>query len=72
MNIVKIHACIHVFDLQQARYLKSSASNLRKALGPSYAHLTRAQILAQITWKPCQSPRCKVRCCRDHAHLIGN
>ena len=72
MNIVKLHACIHVFDPQQARYLKSSAGNLRKALGTSYALLTRAHILAQITWKPCQSPSCKVRCCKDHEHLIGS
>ncbi len=72
MIIVNLHACIHVFDPQTARYIKSSAGNLRKALGPSYAQLTRAQILAQIKWQPCQSPSCKVKCCRDHTHLIGN
>lgn len=72
MIIVKLHECIHVFDPQEARYLKSSAGNLRKALGSSYAHLTRAEILTHLTWKPCQSPKCKVRCCKDHAHLIGS
>jgi len=72
MNIVKLQACIHVFDPQQARYLKLSASNIHKALGPSYAHLSRAQILTQIKWQPCQLTKCKVKCCRDHTHLIGN
>lgn len=47
MKFVSIHACNHVFDPQENRYLKSSASNLRRALGPAYAHLTRAQLLAQ-------------------------
>lgn len=72
MNIVKLHACVHIFDPEEARYRKSSASNLHKALGASCSHLTRAQILAQIKWQPCQSPNCKVKCCKDHAHLIGN
>ncbi len=71
MNIVKLHACTHIFDPKEARFRKSSTSNLRQALGPSFAHLTRAQILAQITWQPCHLPNCKVRCCKDHEHLIG-
>ena len=72
MKFVSIHACNHVFDPQENRYLKSSASNLRRALGPAYAHLTRAQLLAQVSWQTCQSPNCKVRCCKDRAHLIGS
>ncbi len=72
MIIVKLQNCIHVFDPQSVRYRKSSTSNLRQALGSSYAHLTRAQILAQVKWQPCQAPKCKVRCCKDHAHLIGS
>ena len=72
MIIAKIHECIHVFDPLAGRYRKSSASNLRLALGSSYTHLTRAQILAQITWQLCQSPNCKVRCCKDRAHFIAN
>ena len=70
MKFVSIHACNHVFDPQENRYLKSSASNLRRALGPAYAHLTRAQLLAQVSWQTCQSHYFKVRFCIDHSHLI--
>ncbi len=72
MLVTKLQDCVHVFDPQSARFLKSSAQNLHKALGPAFAQLSRAQVLAQIAWKPCQSPSCKVRCCKDHAHLIGS
>ena len=72
MIITKLQGCIHVFDPQAACYRKSSANNLQKALGSAYAHLTRAQILNQIKWQPCESPTCKVRCCKDHTHFIGS
>ena len=72
MIIVKLNACIHVFDSQAARYCKTTTSNLRKALGSSSTNLNRAQILAQIKWRTCSEPNCKVKCCKDQAHLIGS
>ncbi len=42
MIIVNLHACIHVFDPQKARYIKSSAGNLR----PEDVNMTRAIIEA--------------------------
>ena len=70
-QLVRLGNCIHVFDGQNARFVKSTLANIRKALDPKGLPATRKEILRSARWTLCQDPGCKVQLCRKDGHWIA-
>lgn len=72
IQLVKINQCNHVFDTEQNRYIKSSAKNIHKALGPASGSQTRREMLSNTNWQSCQDPRCRVKQCSSKHYIATN
>jgi len=70
-KLVRLGNCIHVFDEQSGRYVKSSTKNVAAALKRSPLPATRQAIFSSIQWKACSDTHCRVRACQQHEHWIG-
>ena len=68
--LTKINQCCHVFDSERNCFVRSTATNLHKSLGPASVQQTRREMLSNSTWHLCQDPHCKVRQCKGK-HYIG-
>lgn len=68
-KIVRIGNCVHVFDEEVGRYLKSTASRIRQALRAP-AGQTRKEMLRQIKWAYCPQQACKVKACAEGGHWV--
>lgn len=72
IQLVKLGNCLHLFDDEARRYVKCSATNLKKGLKQSNSSSTRRELLRKLTWKPCQAANCKVKKCQQGEHFIGS
>lgn len=70
-QLVRLGNCIHVFDGQNAMFVKSTLANIRKALDPKGLPATRKEILRGAQWILCKDPICKVQNCRKDGHWIA-
>lgn len=70
-QLVRLGNCIHVYDTQNAVFVKSTLSNIRKALDPKGLPTTRKAILRGVQWTLCSDPGCRVQSCRKDGHWIA-
>lgn len=73
--LVRLGGCIHVFDTQNSRFVKSTFANVRQAM-PSRLNRkdkrdssqetinSRAKILHAVNWVECKDPVCQIAGCR--------
>ncbi len=52
MKVVYIGNCIHIFDDNERKFVKTSTKNLRAALGPAFAQQSRREMIASIVLNP--------------------
>jgi len=68
-QLTKINNCCHVFDAERNRFVRSSAANLRKALGSAGVPQTRREMLSSARWELCQVSNCRVRQCKSKHYI---
>ena len=71
IQIVNLGNCIHVFDEEAKRFIKLSATNLKKGLPRGKELQSKRAILESLRWAICQTPGCKVKRCRKNEHFIS-
>lgn len=70
-QLIRLGDCVHVFDNQKNRFVKSSAHNLANALGSYGKNFTRREMFRNAQWVRCMDPRCRFECCQDGGHWIA-
>lgn len=70
-QLVKLGNCIHVFDKERTLFVKSSFTNIKKALDLHHPQETRKEILVRVQWELCSLQNCRVKQCKHKHHLIG-
>lgn len=70
-QLVRLGDCVHVFDSENIRFVKSSAGNVEVALGVGGTHLTCKQMIGEAQWLICSDPRCCFKCCEGGGHWIA-
>lgn len=70
-RLVRLGECVHVFDSENIRFVKSSAVNVELALGFAGRNLTRKQMIGEVQWLLCADPRCRFKCCEEGGHWVA-
>lgn len=52
MKAVYIGNCVHIFDENERKFVKTSTKNLRAALGPAASQQSRREMIASIVLNP--------------------
>jgi hypothetical protein len=70
-RLIRLGNCIHVFDEQAGRYVKSSYKNVATALNRNPLPPSRKKIYSSVQWKACSDTHCRARACQQHQHWVG-
>ncbi len=70
-QLIRLGNCIHVFDKQNKKYVKSTFINIKKATLILNPQTTRKEALKNIQWVPCSDPNCRVQKCKQTGHWIA-
>ena len=73
--LVRLGGCVHVFDTESSRFVKSTLANIRQAMparlnrrdkrdGAEEKLDSREKILHAVNWVECKDPVCRIAGCR--------
>ena len=64
-QLIRLSNCIHVFDMDNRKFVKSNFTNIFTAVDIKH-QTTRKKILESVVWVQCTDPNCRFHNCRQN------